>query len=84
MFLFVRFSCWVGLFVCSSSRYASLFPPWQELADEVQMMSALLPKLNSPVVYCHNDTTAGNIIFQDVSGSDVQPSLVFFLGGCQS
>ena len=50
-------------------------------------MCALIRKLQSPVVFCHNDTTAGNLIYREDEGMFVAenvfspPPPPLFFGG---
>ena len=44
------------------SRAAAIIPNRASLKEEVDMLSAELAALQSPVVFCHNDSTPGNIL----------------------
>jgi ethanolamine kinase len=42
---------------------------WDWITSEIDLLKTFLDSLNSPVVSCHNDLTAGNIIYDDEKDS---------------
>lgn len=49
----------------SEAKAAKLIPNRAKLREEVRSLSAVLEAFDSPIVFCHCDTTAGNILCDD-------------------
>lgn len=50
---------------CLLFRVAATFPPVSKLREEFNELYTALEKLNSPVLFCHNDLLLGNVIFTE-------------------
>ena len=57
------------LFIVSLVRMKKLIGSREELRKECHRLSSHLDKLNSPVVFCHNDLTCQNMIYCEEKGS---------------
>lgn len=44
-------------------RFEMLISPYTVLEKEYHLMEQTLPKINSPVVYAHNDLLLGNVLY---------------------
>lgn len=44
-------------------RFETLISPYVVLEKEYQLMKETLSKINSPVVYAHNDLLLGNVLY---------------------
>lgn len=41
------------------------------LGDQIQHLKSMVVRLNSPVVFCHNDLLSGNIVYNDEKGKHI-------------
>lgn len=51
------------LVTTSTLRFEMLIPPYAVLEKEYQMMKETLSRINSPVVFAHNDLLLGNVLY---------------------
>ncbi|XP_049836293.1 ethanolamine kinase 1 isoform X2 [Schistocerca gregaria] len=45
------------------TRFEELIPPKKKLEEEFENLKLQLTRLNSPIVFCHNDLLLGNVIY---------------------
>ena len=60
----------------SSSRFNETFGSKEALRREATEMKRVIEELNSPLVFSHNDTLSGNIIFNNKASK--QNTLVWY------